>query len=261
MPKRTRATAVAAPAQPPWLLLIHQLPPSPAYLRVKVRRRLNKLGAIPLKSTVYALPNNETSLEDFEWLAREIVADGGDVFICAATILRGGTDHAGGIASGPPGRGPSRSKGIDTVEPGRTWVTRRNVGIDRISSGWLIRQFIDPTARFKFADERYRPRPGELRFDMFQAEYGHDGTRCTFETLLSRFRLLDPGLKAIGEMVHDLDCKDDRYGRPEATGVATLIDGIVRTCRTDAERLKRGADILNELHRGLSSRPPRRARR
>lgn len=260
MAKRIRGTS-AAPPPPPWLLLIHQLPPKPAYLRVKIRRRLARLGAIPLKNSVYALPNNDASLEDFEWLAREIIADGGDVFICAASILRGGADRIDGLSAGVPRLGGGRSNGHDSVKPGRTWVTRRNVGIDRIASGWLIRHFIDPEARFKFVDERYRPRTGEIRFDMFQGEYGHDGKRCTFETLLSRFGLLDPGLKAIGEMVHDLDCKDGRFGRPESTGVATLIDGIVQTCRNDGERLNRGADVLSELHRGLSSRRPRRGRR
>jgi hypothetical protein len=237
----------------PWLLLIHQLPPSPAYLRVKVRRRLSRLGAIPLKNSVYGLPNNPTSLEDFEWLARDIIADGGDAIICAASILRAGADQGAlmrAVAEEPAG-----------IKPGRTWVTRRDVRIDRIASGWLIRRFIDPKARFKFVVEPYRPRPGELRFDMFQGEYGHEGKRCTFETLLARTKVRKPGLAAIGELVHDIDCKDERYGRPEAGGVATLIDGVVRTHRTDGERLKRGAALLDELYREFSSRAPRRRTR
>ena len=46
-----------------WLLLVHQLPPKPDYLRVKVRRRLRGVGAVPLKNTVYALPNTEEAVE------------------------------------------------------------------------------------------------------------------------------------------------------------------------------------------------------
>ena len=57
-------------AQAPWLLLIHQLPPKPDYLRVKMRRRLSRMGAALLKSTVYVLPNGAEALEDFTWLAR-----------------------------------------------------------------------------------------------------------------------------------------------------------------------------------------------
>src|SRR5690349_17462757 len=61
-----------------WLLLIHHLPGKPDYLRVKVRRRLARLGAVPLKNSVYVLPDSESTREDFQWLLRDIVADGGD---------------------------------------------------------------------------------------------------------------------------------------------------------------------------------------
>ena len=67
-----------------WLLFIHQIPPKPAYLRVKIWRRLQKLGAIPLKNSVYVLPASDQSIEDFQWVRREVVADGGDATICAA---------------------------------------------------------------------------------------------------------------------------------------------------------------------------------
>ena len=79
---------------PPWLLLIHQLPPRPHYLRVKVRRRLARLGARPLKNTVYALPWSEEAIEDFQWLRREIEADGGEAVICEASLLEGLSDAA-----------------------------------------------------------------------------------------------------------------------------------------------------------------------
>src|SRR5262245_30457511 len=71
----------------PWLLLIHQVPPKPDYLRVKVRRRLHRLNAFPLKRSVYVLPNTASAREDFEWLAREIVADGGEATVCEARFV------------------------------------------------------------------------------------------------------------------------------------------------------------------------------
>src|SRR5215471_9112876 len=76
-----------------WLVLIHSLPPEPAYLRVKLRRRLAKLGAVPLKSSVYILPNRPDALEDFQWLATSIRSDGGDSVICDAHVLDGPTDE------------------------------------------------------------------------------------------------------------------------------------------------------------------------
>src|SRR4030095_15116895 len=75
----------------------------------------------------------------------------------------------------------------------RTWVTRQGVHVDRIGSAWLIRRFIDPEARFKFVSGKgYRPAEGELRFDMFQAEFTHEGDKCTFEVLLDRVATKDP---------------------------------------------------------------------
>src|SRR2546423_4967914 len=77
----------AAQAADRWLLLIHQLPPKPAYLRVKVWRRLQALGAVAVKNTVYALPALEQSQEDFEWLLKEIVDAGGEAMICEARLI------------------------------------------------------------------------------------------------------------------------------------------------------------------------------
>src|SRR5206468_8811420 len=76
-----------------WLLLIHQLPAKPAYLRVKVWRRLQALGAVPVKNSVYALPANDQSQEDFEWILKEISDGGGEALICEARLIDGLTDH------------------------------------------------------------------------------------------------------------------------------------------------------------------------
>ncbi len=76
-----------------WLLLIHQLPAKPAYLRVKVWRRLQGIGAIAVKNAVHALPMNEGTQEDFEWLLREIVEGGGEAFVCEARLIDGLSDE------------------------------------------------------------------------------------------------------------------------------------------------------------------------
>jgi hypothetical protein len=220
----------------PWLLLIHQVAPKPDYLRVKIRRRLHRLGAFPLKRAVYVLPNTPAAREDFEWLAREIVADGGEATVCEARFV---------APTDPPApAAPAR---------GRTWVTRRDVGVDRLASAWLVRRFIDADARFKFvAPTGYRPDAGEVRFDMFEGEYTHEGDRCTFETLLRRFELTDPALQAVAEIVHDIDLKDHKFGRAEAAGIATLVAGLVAAHPDDAVRIERGAAIWDDLHTHFS---------
>src|SRR4029450_13038243 len=79
--------------EPRWLLLIHQLPPKPAYLRVRIGRRLAALGAVAIKNTVYALPRTETSQEDLAWVLREIGEAGGEAVLVAATLLDGLRDE------------------------------------------------------------------------------------------------------------------------------------------------------------------------
>ena len=75
-----------------WLLLIHQIPPKPNYLRVKIWRRLQRLGAVAIKNSVYALPRNDQSQEDFQWVLREISEGGGDGTLCEARLIDGVTD-------------------------------------------------------------------------------------------------------------------------------------------------------------------------
>src|SRR5207302_6279381 len=76
-----------------WLLLVHQLPAKPAYLRVKIWRRLQGIGAVAVKNAVHALPMREGTQEDFEWLMREIVERGGEAFLCETRLIDGLTDE------------------------------------------------------------------------------------------------------------------------------------------------------------------------
>ncbi len=67
-----------------WLLFLHQLPSNPSNLRVRTWRRLQQLGAIPIKQAVYVLPDTPNAREDFEWLKAEVKAMGGDASVFAA---------------------------------------------------------------------------------------------------------------------------------------------------------------------------------
>ena len=136
---------------------------------------------------------------------------------------------------------------------GRTWVTRRGVQVDRIASAWLIRRFIDPRARFRFvnphADE---VRSGEIRFDMAGGEFTHEEDRCTFETLVRCCEVRDPGVGRIAQIVHDVDIKDGKFGRPEARGVEQVIHGLVAATPDDRARLDRGFALFDDLHRSFA---------
>jgi hypothetical protein len=130
----------------------------------------------------------------------------------------------------------------------KTWVTRKNVHVDRIACGWLVRRFIDPKARFRFvAPEGFRARANEVSFDMAEADFTHVDDDCSFETFVRRFRLRDPGLSAIAEVIHDLDVKDARFGRAETPGVGALLEGIAAAHASDEKRIEIGGAMLDAL--------------
>jgi hypothetical protein len=313
-----------------WLLLIHQIPLKPAYFRVKIWRRLHGLGAVAIKNSVYVIPKNEETLEDFQWVLREIVQGGGEASICAANFIEGLTDEQieamfqaardadyGQIAEeaksvldsvpasasaitdedrtgieanlsrlkkrfssvtaldffAAPGREPAetvmqqlearlkearRKTETDEAETekrdlgdlrGRTWVTRKGVYVDRIACSWLIRRFIDPDAQFRFVSGRgYRPRTGELRFDMFEGEFTHEGDHCSFEVLSKRYFPEDQALVHIGKVIHDLDFKDAKFKKPETAGIGGLMEGLAAAHKADEARLERGSAIFDDLY-------------
>jgi hypothetical protein len=309
-----------------WLLLIHQIPPKPNYLRVKIWRRLQRIGAVAIKNSVYALPKNDQTREDFQWVLREIVEGGGDGTLCEARLIDGISDDQvealfqsareadyGQIAEdarriaktfprgkllkedspqvqqdiarlkrrldevvaidffGAPGReaasglvraiearlpgskaiSRSSQEGTNRRENlvGKTWVTRKGIYIDRMASAWLIRRFIDPDATFKFVPAKgYKPHDGEIRFDMFEAEYTHEGDRCTFEVLAALLGLSDPAVKAIGEIVHDIDLKDSKFDRAETRGIDHLLTGIAIAHKDDESRLVQAETVFNNLY-------------
>jgi hypothetical protein len=246
--------------RPRWLILMHQLPPQPDYFRVKVWRRLRFIGAVPLKNSVYLLPNTPEAREDFEWLLREISAGEGEATLCEANLLAGITDKeaemliAAAANEDKSSQADSHSRRaipVARVRPrGATWVTRRNVHVDRIASAWLIRRFIDPRAHFKFVPaEGYGPEKGEIRFDMFDAEFTHVGSSCTFEVLIHAFGLQrDPALRAIAEIVHDIDCKDDSYLRDETPETARALADLYSRHASDDARLDEGGFLFENLY-------------
>ena len=306
--------------RPAWLLLLHQLPSHPTSLRVRTWRRLQQLGAVPVKNAVHALPDSPNAREDFEWLRAEITAGGGDATVFVAQTVDGWahdalvdefrrareeaytklaadveaatrrTSHRRAAPSvtaatlqqlrqrlagieqidffGSAGRdrvlkgveeleqalrpGPSEPSG-DGSHPkksygGRVWVTRPRPGVDRMSSAWLIRRFIDPAARFAFARDPGTAVDGAIPFDMFGVEFSHRGDSCTFEVLCSDFGLSEPALARIAAVVHDLDLKDERYGAPEASTIGAVIEGLRLAHSDDQALLSNGMALFEALY-------------
>ena len=130
---------------------------------------------------------------------------------------------------------------------GRTWVTRPRPEIDRVGSGWLIRKFIDPKAKFIFA-KRIPANGRAVSFDMLDAEFSHHGEDCTFETLLKRFRIQDKAAHKIGEMIHDADLDDEKFQRKECIGIDRVLKGWAREGISDQEILRHGLQCFDGLY-------------
>jgi hypothetical protein len=132
----------------------------------------------------------------------------------------------------------------------RKWVTRSRPGVDRIMSAWLIRKFIDPKARFVFANENDKP-SGAVPFDMYEGGFGHRGEDCTFETLTKAFRIRDKRVIVMGQIVHDADLFDEKFSRKEGFGVDEVMKGWARQGLSDEELLKRGMQLAEGLYQSL----------
>lgn len=136
------------------------------------------------------------------------------------------------------------------------WVTRPRPHVDRLACVWLIRRFVNPRAIVRYAAT---PEPDEIAFDMPGARFGHHGNRCTFETMTRAFDLDDAGVRAIGEIVHEIDLRDGRYARPEIAGVDAILRGWGGLA--DTEREAHGVALFEGLYASLGPTPGRSRRR
>ena len=134
----------------------------------------------------------------------------------------------------------------------RVWMTRPRPGIDRVSSAWLIRRFIDPKARFVFGTEP-SVHPDAIPFDMFCPQgFGHRGEDCTFETLYKQFAIRDSKVKRIAHIIHDADLGDEKFGRVEGQGLDRVLNGWGRQDLPDAALLQRGMELIEGLYESLT---------
>jgi len=153
------------------------------------------------------------------------------------------------IEASPASNGPA-AKVNPREYRGRVWVTRARPGIDRSASAWLIRNFIDKKARFTFASETQIPREA-VPFDMFHGGFGHRGEDCTFETLQKTFRIRDKRVGVIGQIIHDADLLDEKFGRKEGFGVDAVLNGWAKQGVPDNRLLERGMELVEGLYHSV----------
>lgn len=117
------------------------------------------------------------------------------------------------------------------------WVTRENANVDRIACPWLIRRFVDPEAEFLFVPGDQVMAVAELQgatpYDIPDVELGHVDGRCSFESILVKYGLEDPGLEVLARIVHGADVAADIGIVPEAAGLKAIANGFALVHGTD----------------------------
>jgi hypothetical protein len=127
----------------------------------------------------------------------------------------------------------------------RRWVTRPRPHVDRLACIWLIRRFIDPAAVVRYAQA---PEPEEVAFDMRGGTFAHQGDLCTFETMIAAFGLEDPGLRLMGEIVHEIDVRDGRYAHHETAVIDAILKGWLLMGVSDQELEAHGVALFEGLY-------------
>ncbi|HSL49569.1 MAG TPA: chromate resistance protein ChrB domain-containing protein [Candidatus Deferrimicrobiaceae bacterium] len=131
------------------------------------------------------------------------------------------------------------------------WITRRKARVDRIACPWLIRRFIDPEAEFLFVAEDQvmdtAHREAAVPFDVPGVELGHHGERCSFDAFLEKYRLTDPALLALGEIVRGADT-DARHLAREAWGLYAVASGFREIARDDVENMALQFPVYDALY-------------
>ncbi len=135
---------------------------------------------------------------------------------------------------------------------GKVWVTRPKPHVDRLGCIWLIRRFIDPKARIKYAAS---PQKGQIPFDMKGALFGHQQDSCSFETMVRIFGLQDKALEVISELIHEIDLRDSRHHHCETEGVAAILKGWLLQGLSDRELESRGIQLFEGLYQAFKKAP------
>ncbi len=110
------------------------------------------------------------------------------------------------------------------------WVTRKNANVDRVACPWLIRRFVDPDGEFLYVPAEdvaaVAEREGAIPYDVQGAELGHVDGRCSFESIIVKYGLEDPGLQVLARIVHGADVAADIGIVPEAAGLKAIAYGF-----------------------------------
>ncbi len=130
------------------------------------------------------------------------------------------------------------------------WVTREKPHIDRIACAWAIKRFVDVDAEFSFIKRGETVPQDTIPYDLPNAELGHQDEKCSFESLLEKYKLKERAFKEIARIVHDIDL--GIYREEESIGIETIVKGIVLSSKTDIEIYEKSFPVFDAIHKKCS---------
>lgn len=132
------------------------------------------------------------------------------------------------------------------------WITRSHVHVDRVACPWLITRFVDSDAEFIFAAkseiDRIVKKTGAIPFDAPGVELGHHEGRCSFESIILKYELKEPGLLRMAKIVHSADVDEDIDKDPIARGLDAIASGFSLRFPDDVENLEHQFDVYDALY-------------
>jgi len=132
------------------------------------------------------------------------------------------------------------------------WITRSHVHVDRVACPWLITRFVDSDAEFLFVPKsevaRVAAETGAIPFDVEGVELGHHEGRCSFESIILKYGLKEPGLLRLAKIVHSADVDEDIDGDPIAHGLEAIASGFSLRFPEDMENLEHQFDVYDALY-------------
>jgi hypothetical protein len=132
------------------------------------------------------------------------------------------------------------------------WITRSHVHVDRVACPWLITRFVDNEAEFLFVPknqiEQVAKETGAIPFDAPGVELGHKDGRCSFESIMLKYELKEPGLVRLAQIVHSADVSADIDKDPIARGLEAIASGFSLRFPEDEENLASQFEVYDALY-------------
>ena len=132
------------------------------------------------------------------------------------------------------------------------WVTRSHIHVDRVACPWLITRFIDSEAEFLFVPgnqiEKVAAETGAIPYDARGVELGHVDGRCSFESIIFKYGLVDPGLMRLAKIVHAADVAEDIDTDPMARGLEAIASGYSLRFPEDLENIENQFEVYDALY-------------